>query len=274
LLGLAAGEGLAIATREHGFSEARWSAEAKRIEHLPTGADTAMTLAVAESLLERGGHDSNDQLKRYLTWTQQPAAQSRVPPELKRVLAVWQWSRKPNPGSHDPKNLDPHPLARTLAVVLWAKGDVDRGADVAVEVARTTLQSPLVLDAARLWAATLAAAFKGDAKTDLLALKAAQGALRQRQLKPQITALLAGDWRRTEPLDGALSLLANALDIFRATSSFESAIREGVRGGSTCAALVGSLAGAYYGSLAIPVEWRRAVPDSARLAQLLSRLAV
>jgi ADP-ribosyl-[dinitrogen reductase] hydrolase len=273
LFGLAVGEGLAIASREQTFSDARWSAEAKRIEHLPAGADTAMTLAVAESLLERGGHDTNDQLKRYVSWTQQPAAQSRVPPELKRVLAVWQWSRKPNPGSHDPKNLDPHPLARTLAAVLWTKGDVDRAADAAFEIARTTLQSPLVLDAARLWAATLASALKGDAKTDLLALKAAQAALRQRQVKPQIAALLAGDWRRTEPIDGAPSLLANVLDIFRATNSFESAIREAVRGGSTFAALVGSLAGAYYGSQAIPLEWRRAVPDSARLAQLVSRFA-
>jgi len=273
VFGLAMGEGLALAAREQGFSEARFRVESKRIERLPSGADTAMTLAVAESLVERGGHDSYDQLQRYVAWTQQFAAQARVPPELKRVLAVWQWSRKPNPGSHDPKNLDPHPLARTLAAVLWTKGDVERAAELAAEIARTTLQSPLVLDAVRLWAATLAAAFKGDAKDDLLSLKAAQAVLRQRQLKPQIAALLGGDWRRTEPLDGALSVVANTLDIFRATSSFEAAICEAVRGGSTCGALVGSLAGAYYGSQALPVEWRRAVPDAARLGTAASRFA-
>jgi ADP-ribosylglycohydrolase len=194
-----------------------------------------------------------------------------VPQELKRVLAAWQWSRKGSPGSHDPKNLDPHPLARALAAALVSKGDVERAADLAADVTRTTLQSPLVLDVARLWAATLAAALKGDAKSELLALKAAQVAFRQRAPKPQIAALLAGDWRRAEPLDGAPSLLANALDVFRATTSFESAIREAVRSGTTCAALAGSLAGAYYGGQSIPIEWRRAVPDVPRLASLASR---
>lgn len=271
MLGLAIAEGLALAFGR--ASDATWSADSKRLDHLPTGADTATTLAVAESLIERGGHDSDDQLRRYLAWTQQPGVQQRVPAELKRALAAWQWSRKPSPGSHDPANLDPHTLARTLAVALFAKGDVWKAVELAVEVSRPTLQSPLVLDACRIWAATLSAALSGVAKADLLALRAAREAMQQRQLKPQIASLLQGSWQQAGPVEGALATLGSTLDTFRFTHSFEGAVREAVRVGSTCAALVGALAGAYYGSRAIPNEWRRAVADGERLAALANRLA-
>ncbi len=271
LLGLAIGEGLALALPAGAPSEAAW-AEVKRLAQLPAGADTAMTLAVADSLLERGGHDGDDQLRRYLAWTQQPGMQARVPPELKRALGVWQWSRKPSPGSHDPANLDAHTLARSLAAALFAKRDVGRAAELAVDVSRTTLQSPLVLDACRLWAATLTAALDGAAKADVLALRAARDLMQRRPLKPQIATLLDGDWQYPAPAVGALATLAAVFDIFRFTQSFERAIGEAARVGSTCAALVGALAGAYYGCGAIPVEWRRAVPDGERIAALARRL--
>lgn len=272
-IGLAVGEGLAITTLAQRLHQEAWHAESKRLERLPTGADTAMTIAVGESLLERGGHDGHDQLQRYLAWTQQSDMQGRIPAELKRALGVWQWSRKPNPGSHDPKNLDPHSLARTLSAAMFAKGDGVRAAELAVEVSRTTQQSPLVLDACRVWAATLSDALNGDAKAELLELRSARAAVRQRQIRPQIAALLDGDWRRAEPAEGALALLAKVFDIFRSTQTFESAIREAVYVSTTCAAWVGALAGAHYGSTAVPIEWRRAAPEHERLAQLASRFA-
>jgi ADP-ribosyl-[dinitrogen reductase] hydrolase len=144
---------------------------------------------------------------------------------------------------------------------------------LAVEVSRTTLQSPLVLDLCRIWAATLSAALQGGPKSDLVALRAAQAVMSRRQLKPQITAVLNGDWRRGEPVDDAISIVASALDIFRLTPTFEGALREAVRLGTTCAALVGTLAGAHYGSEAIAPEWRGALPDGERLMQLATRLA-
>ena len=273
LVGLAVAEALAIATAERRLDDQDWLNDSKRQESLASGADTAQTFAALQSLFERGRHDSDDQLRRYVAWFQQPAAQSRVPGELKRVLAAWQWSRKPNIGSHDPKNLDAHPLARSLAAALFANGEVDRAGELATEICRTTLQSPLVLDACRLWAATLTAALKGDGKNDLLAMRSAQVALRQRQVKPQIEALLKIQWERTDSGDDALSQLASALDIFRFTRSFEMAVRESVRVGSTCSALVGSLAGAFYGLRAIPLEWQRALPDAKQLTTLAGNFA-
>jgi ADP-ribosylglycohydrolase len=274
LVGLAVGEALTLATMDKRLIENAWLAESKRLDQLTTAADTAMTIAAAESLLHSGVHDANDQLQRYVAWAQQPGVQTRVPGELKRVLATWQWSRKANPGSHDPRNLDAHSLARTLAAALFAKGDVFRAADLAAQVSRSTIQSPLVLDSCRIWAATLTAALKGDTKAELLTMHAAQDAVRNRQLKPQVTALIQGDWRRSEPTEGAIALLASALDIFRFAQSFEAAIREAARTTSTCAALVGSLAGAHYGIRNVPIEWQRAVPERDLLAELARRFTL
>ncbi|HEY8540361.1 MAG TPA: ADP-ribosylglycohydrolase family protein [Steroidobacteraceae bacterium] len=273
LIGLAIGEGAVIATTEHGLSEAAWLTDSKRLETWPTGADTAMTIAVAESLLAHGRHEPNDELRRYLAWTQQPGVQSRVPAELKRVLAVWQWSRKPNAGSHDPNNLDPHSLARSLAPALFARGDARAAAELAVEVSRTTQQSPIVLDACRILATTLSAALQGAPKMDLIGLRAVREALAGRALKPPLAQFLKGDWRPVEPRDSAPGLLVSAFDIFRFTNSFEAAVREAARTHSTCGAIVGALAGAFYGSRAVPIEWRRALAERETLCNLAARFA-
>jgi protein-tyrosine phosphatase/ADP-ribosylglycohydrolase len=271
LLGLAIGEGAVLATAECGLSEATWLADSKRLKHWPTGADTAMTIAAAESLLANGRHEPNDELKRYLAWTQRPDAQPRVPAELKRVLAVWQWSRKPNAGSHDPNNLDPHSLARSLAPALFARTHARAAAELAVEVSRTTQQSPIVLDACRILAATLSAALQGAAKMDLIGLRAAREALAGRTLKPPLAQFLDGDWRPVAPAAGAPALLVRAFDIFRFANSFESAIGEAARTHSTCGAIVGALAGAYYGSSAVPLEWQQALSERDTLKGLASR---
>jgi protein-tyrosine phosphatase/ADP-ribosylglycohydrolase len=271
LVGLAIGEGAVLATAEHGLGEAAWLADSKQLERWPTGADTAMTIAVAESLLACGRHDPNDELRRYLAWTQRPGVQSLVPAELKRVLAMWQWSRKPNAGSHDPNNLDPHSLARSLAPAMFARGDVRAAADLAVEVSRTTQQSPIVLDACRILAATLNAALQGAPKAELIDLRAAREALAGRALKPPLARLLKGDWRPAEPSVGAPALLANAFEIFKFADSFESAVRQAARTHSTCGAIVGALAGAFYGSLSVPAEWRRALSERDTLRELAIR---
>ena len=105
-------------------------------------------------------------MQRYLQWTRDVGG-AGVPPELKRALGVWQWSKKPNAGSHDPKNLDPHSLPRTLAVALFMRARCRTTRSMlAAEVSRTTQQSPVVLDLCRLWAALFIDALTGCDKAD------------------------------------------------------------------------------------------------------------
>jgi ADP-ribosylglycohydrolase/protein-tyrosine phosphatase len=243
LVGLAVGDALSV--REQGA--------------LRAGAHTAMTRAVAESLLASDAHNPEDQMQRYLQWAR--AAEASVPAELKRALGAWQWSRKPNAGTHDPKNLDPHSLPRTLAVALYLRTDPSRAIDVAADVSRTTQQSPVVLDLCRLWSALFTDALSGVDKTTLAACKGpAAAVLRHRPLKAPVKALIEGKPRRdADDSVDALSATRTALAAFASTANASEALllAAATPGSSATAALCGALAGAHYGIESIQYDWRR-----------------
>jgi ADP-ribosyl-[dinitrogen reductase] hydrolase len=220
-----------------------------------------MTRALAESLLASGAHNPEDQMQRYLQWTR--SADAAVPAELKRALGAWQWSRKPNAGTHDPKNLDPHSLPRTLAAALYLRADPPHAIDIAAEVSRTTQQSPVVLDLCRLWAALLA--FNGPALESL----------RQRVLKLPVRNLIERKLRRDpEGTGDALTDTRAALVAFDSTATSSDAMLRVATTLSSpaAAALCGALAGAHYGIDSLPAEWRRQLAEDAPLRSLARHL--
>jgi protein-tyrosine phosphatase/ADP-ribosylglycohydrolase len=235
------------------------------------GADAAMTYSVATSLLELRQHDPRDQMQRYLEWTR-TTAPARVPHELKRALGAWQWSRKPNAGSHDPRNLDSHTLARTLAVVLFTGENADEAVHLAPEVSRTTQQSPIVLDLCRFWAALLSDALAGYDRVQLAQLSTpAVTKLRARNVKPPVRAILERATHSLELNADAIGATVIALRAFASTSKYRDAIDRVLtepQRSSNAAALCGALAGAHYGMNALPREWTSLVVESAQLAAL------
>ena len=241
---------------------------------LRTGALTATTRAVAESLLASCAHNPEDQMQRYLQWSR--TAESAVPAELKRALGAWQWSRKPNAGTHDPKNLDPHSLPRTLAAALYLRADPQRAINTAAEVSRTTQQSPLVLDLCRLWSALLTDALSGAAKAKLVAFNGpALTLLRNRALKIPIKNLLEHKPRRESDASGdAMSATRAALTAFTNTATPSDALLQVAtsQGSPAAAALCGALAGAHYGIDAIPADWRRQLAEDEPLRSLARNL--
>jgi ADP-ribosyl-[dinitrogen reductase] hydrolase len=278
LTGLAIGDALGglLASGRHDSQQlAQFAAfEATTLE---TGADTAMTLAVAESLLATGRHDAEDQMRRYLLWSRSATA-ANIPVEFKRALAAWQWSRKANVATHDPKNLDPHTLARSLAAALHLRSDPDAAIDLAAEVSRTTHQSPLVLDMCRFWTALLIDALRGEAKADLLTMQRgkAMQVVRTRRLRKELDDLLQRRWAKLAQEDrGVLSACARALYAFENTESFDAGLLAigASPVGATVGALYGALAGAHYGIAAIPEQWRRALPQLPDVRALAQRFA-
>lgn len=278
LTGLAIGDALGglLASGRHDSQQlAQFAAfEAMTLE---TGADTAMTLAVAESLLATGRHDAEDQMRRYLLWSRSAAA-ANIPVEFKRALAAWQWSRKANVATHDPKNLDPHTLARSLAAALHLRSDPDAAIDLAAEVSRTTHQSPLVLDMCRFWTALLIDALRGEAKADLLTMQRGEAmqVVRTRRLRKELDDLLRRRWAKLAQEDrGVLSACARALYAFENTESFDAGLLAigASPVGATVGALYGALAGAHYGIAAIPEQWRRALPQLPDVRALAQRFA-
>jgi ADP-ribosylglycohydrolase len=271
IVGLALGDALAGMIASSGFEAAVLIARSRESGMWSSGANTAMTRAVLESLLAQGKHEPRDQLQRYLDWTRQTTAP--VPPELKRALAVWQWSKKVQAGSHDPKNLDPHSLARTLAPALYLSSDAARAIELAVETSRTTQQSPVVLDLCRIWCASFIDALSGAPAAALRARSGpAMSIVRKRQLKPAAKSIIEGA-SAVEPTtpDDALAVTAYAFARFAQAKNFHDALLSCVTARATntsAASLCGALAGAHFGIDAIPAEWRAKLTDEPALRSL------
>jgi len=259
-------------------------------QSLPRGAwqaDTAMCWCLAESLLANNGVNAEDQMQRYLAWQRDGSNSStgvalNVPAEVRKALAQWQWTHKPVAGSHDPNNRDAHALARTLAAVLYFANDPARALVEAGEVARTTLQAPIVLDASRAFAVLLLDALVKTDKDVLLSLKRSDNAqnLRRNRLKVPIMQVMDGWWRGPTPPArnerDVLGVLSTALWAFDQTNNFRDGVLLAVNSStnpSSSGAVFGALAGAYYGVLNIPQEWRSGVARSQPLVALAQRLA-
>jgi ADP-ribosylglycohydrolase len=229
------------------------------------GPHTAMTVLLAESLVTCAGNDPDDQMRRYHLWRKDgriPGATLavEVPPSVSRALATWQWTRKSYAGPHDPANLDPHTLVRTVAVALCLRSQPEHALDVATEASRTTLQSPIVLDCCRYVAALLLEALAGAPKADLLALSGVGETLLGRALKPEVELLRSTPWQsapRPAAARTAPAVLSAALAAFAQTGDFNAGLELvlATKGDvASVAALYGALAGAHYGVSGLPAD--------------------
>jgi len=237
---------------------------------LPRGAwsdDTAMSLCLAESLLEKNGFEARDQVARYGRWQKEGYLSATgqcvgITAGTARALARAQWRRQSYSGSHDPEALDPEPLSRVPVVVLYYFADREAALAQSAEAARTTCQAPLVLEACRALAAALHAAVSGAGKPQILA--AAQA--------------LVGNTGRPSALGqegSAPAALAAALDCFARTHNFRDAVLAAAnRGGAAdvVAGATGALAGAHYTAGAIPAMWRNSLMKLALLESFADRL--
>ena len=164
-LGLALGDAIG-ATR---------AAAAAKASPLAWTQHTSLTLCLAESLDALGRCDARDQIERYWRWfkdghlsaTGEPG-EARASPDVAKALATFRWRGLPMAGSHDPKDEAATSLPRVLAAVLFAGNDPVAAIALAAECSRTTHQSPLILDACRVYSAMLACALRGQSSQEWL----------------------------------------------------------------------------------------------------------
>ena len=178
LVGLAVGDAVAAATqfRRPGTFTPVGDMLGGGPFDLPRGAwsdDTSMALCLADSLLECNGFDARDQMERYRRWQQEGylAATGQcvgITASTARAIAIAQWRRQAFFGSHDPSQVDPEPLSRVAPAVLFFFASSGPAVDQATEAARTTCQSPVVLEACRSLARALYAALSGQPKAVVL----------------------------------------------------------------------------------------------------------
>jgi ADP-ribosylglycohydrolase len=275
LLGLAVGDALAAHTQ---FRKPGTFAEVGDLLgggpfDLPRGAwtdDTAMSLLLAESLLEREGFDAHDQVQRYARWQRDGYGSATgqcvgISASVARALATAQYKRQPFAGSHDPEQLEKDPLSRVAPPVMYFFANVSTAVAKANEAARLTAQAPMVLDCVRLFAAMVHLALSGRDKAAVLhpprELWLTAGT------RPEVLALYDGSYARRQPPEitgggGILEALEAALWAFNGSETF----REGAlmaanlgRDADVVAAVYGQVAGAYHGVSAIPGIWRNSL---------------
>lgn len=288
LLGLAVGDALAAATqyRKPGSFTPVGDLLGGGPFDLPRGAwsdDTAMALCVADSFLERGGFDPVDQVERFMRWQRDGYLSATgqcvgITAGVTRALAAARWRRQRFPGSHDPALLDPEPLTRMAPALMFHFADPAVAIDTAVELARTTCQAPLVLEACRVLATALHAALSGRDKAVILHGVRLLG--RGGGLRPEVAQIAAGGYRNA--LAAPAPAQATALDVLGATlGAFEttSTLREALllcanrgRDADVLTAACGQLAGAHYGAAAIPAAWRNSLIGKEIVSDFADRL--
>jgi ADP-ribosylglycohydrolase len=289
LLGLAVCDALAAATqyRRPGTFVAVGDMLGGGPFDLPRGAwsdDTAMALCLADSLVATDRFDPADQLERYLRWQSAGYLSATgqcvgITASTARALATANWRRQTFAGSHDPAQVDPEPLSRIAPVVLHAFADTRQALDDAADAVRVTCQAPLVLDCARLLAAMLLAALRGESRARLLAPPPA--VFVDRPLRKEVAALakvtptLAAVSGKHPAGSDALTALQAARWALHSTTSFRAGALAAVNlGGNSdvIGAIYGQLAGAHYGMNAIPRPWREALAQRETIEGLADQL--
>lgn len=223
--------------------------------------DTAMTLALADSLLANPNLDPADLMGRFWSWRQEGAYSCTgkcfdIGATVSGALNRWQRSGNPVAGSTDPNSAGNGALMRLAPVALRWWDDPKMLSLIAVNQSAVTHSAPEALSASSAFAELLADAIAGKPRTTVLRPRSSDYA-------GTISSVMGGSWRgklRDQIRSSgyvAHSLEASLWAVGRTTTFRDAVLLAANLGGDadTTAAITGQLAGALYGARGIPEEW-------------------
>lgn len=284
LLGLACGDavGTTVEFKPRGSFQPLTDMVGDGPFHLKPGQwtdDTSMALCLAESLLSKNTFDAADQMGRYLNWWRWGYLSSTgdcfdIGMTVSQALSQYQQTGQPFAGSTDPFTAGNGSLMRLAPVVLFFFPDVQQIRQFASDSSRTTHAAPEAIECCQLFAELIANALFGTCKSELCRLP------RSAFTEPKVAAIARGDYlaKSVNDIRGSgysVESLEAALWCFHHTDSFTAAILQAANLGDdadTTAAIVGQLAGAYYGVRAIPAHWLEILHDGEEIAATADRL--
>ena len=248
---------------------------------LPPGAwtdDTAMALALADSLAATGTLDCRDLMDRFVQWRQQGEYSCTgtcfdIGNATRAALDRYTRIGDPFAGSTHPRTAGNGSLMRLAPVALRFWNDPSRLVDTAADQSRTTHGAEEAVDACRAFAELIAEAIAGSPRAALLAPRLFKGA-------PAIAGIMAGGWRgrpRNEIRSSGyvVHTLEAALWSVARTGDFRNAVLLAANladDADTVAAVTGQLAGALYGLSGIPDRWFDRLAWKDRLIEAAHRL--
>ena len=242
--------------------------------------DTAMAVALAESLVIKPALDERDLMERFVNWWRCGAYSCTgkcfdIGVTTRQAIARFEATGDPLAGSTDPMAAGNGSLMRLSPVAIRHWRDRPTLTDIAARQSRTTHAAPEAVDSCVAFAEILADAIGGMGKDELLAKTRSSGL-------PAVARVLAGSWRGKRRQDVRSSgyvihSLEAAIWCVARTADFRSAVLLAANLGDdadTVAAITGQLAGALYGADAIPVEWIDKLAWRDRLTRIAGALLV
>jgi ADP-ribosyl-[dinitrogen reductase] hydrolase len=223
--------------------------------------DTAMALALADSLAVCGEMNEQDLLSRFSEWWRKGTYSCTgscfdIGGTTAQAIRRWEQTKSDHCGSTDPNSAGNGSLMRLSPVAIRFWRDRPALRDAAARQSRTTHAAAEAVDACVVYAEMIADAIEGRPRSEVLVC-------RDGPWSGAIGPIVEGSWRgkrRTEV--SASGYVVHALEaalwsVGRAPQ-FDRAVLQAANLGQdadTTAAIAGQLAGALGGQSAIPVKW-------------------
>jgi ADP-ribosyl-[dinitrogen reductase] hydrolase len=245
--------------------------------------DTAMALALADSLTACRGFDGRDLMDRFVGWWRKGQYSSTrtcfdIGITTREALAKFERKGEVFAGSTNPRTAGNGSLMRLAPVAVFAVDNADAADQIARDQSRTTHGAPEAVDACAYLVQLLRSAISGEPDllrprswhdeqtSDLCSLARTNDPNRlsfQLSIGKAVQAIALGSWRRKardeiRSSGYVIDTLEAALWSVGTTSTFEDALILAVNLGQdadTVGAVTGQLAGAIYGAYAIPSRW-------------------
>lgn len=230
--------------------------------------DTAMALALADSLAERGGLDEQDLLARFSDWWRNGTYSCTgrcfdIGSTTAQAIRRWEQTGNDHCGSTDPHSAGNGSLMRLAPVAIRYRDDRPALRDAAARQSKTTHAAAEAVDACVLYAEMLADAITGRPRSEVLRARGGDWVR-------GVATVNAGAWRgkARAAVNGSgyvLHSLDAALWSVGRTARFDRAVLHAANLGQdadTTAAIAGQLAGALAGTRLLPpaslqkVAWR------------------
>jgi ADP-ribosyl-[dinitrogen reductase] hydrolase len=240
--------------------------------------DTAMALALADSLAADPTLDARDLMQRFVAWHRDGTYSCTgrcfdIGITTRQALARFERTGDPYAGSADPMSAGNGSLMRLAPIAIRHWRDRALLADIAARQSRATHAAAEAVDACVAYGDMLADAISGVPKAELLNAPRASASR-------TVHAVVAGSWRGKQrdavrSSGYVLHSLEAALWCVGRTADFRSAVLLAANLGDdadTTAAITGQLAGAVYGASGIPPEWLERLAWRERLADVARAL--
>ena len=226
--------------------------------------DTSMALCLAESLIDRRGHDAADQMRRYLKWMNHGYFSATgkcfdVGVTTRNQLRRFERTGEPHDPAVDEDSAANGSLMRLAPVSIRWSHEPDEVVAMAAASSRPTHPASRPVDSCKVLAAMTASLIRGVPWEQV----SATDFWTHGPLHPEVEAVARGSWRGKEPpaIKGtgySVAALEAAIWAVAGAKEFCDAILRAVNLGDdadTTAAIAGQLAGARFGASVIPELW-------------------